>query len=98
MLEQVAAAAMKKMGRLERFASSFAVSQVVYHITPGSPTGCGDAPMSVGRPFWECPNVGASAMRARSGIVIFIGRIRVDTFVNHGPLKKFREIGEVFKQ
>ena len=46
---QVAAAAMKKIGRLERLASSSAVSQVVYHATPASPTGWGLAPSCSGR-------------------------------------------------
>ena len=47
--EQVAAAAMKKIGRFERFASAWAVSQVVYHITSAEPIGCGLAPGSPGR-------------------------------------------------
>jgi len=49
MPEQVAAAAIKKIGRFERFASAFAVSHVVYHMIPASPIGWGLAPMSVGR-------------------------------------------------
>lgn len=67
---------MKKMGRLERFASSFAVSQVVYHMTPGSPTGWVEAPMSVGRPPCEWPGNGHRAISARSGIENLIRRIR----------------------
>lgn len=51
--EQVAAAAIKNIGRLDLFASALAVSQVVYHITPESPTGCGDAVKSEGRGPWE---------------------------------------------
>ena len=49
----VAAAAMKKIGRFERFASARAVSHVVYQATPDSPMGWGLAPRSVGR--GPCP-------------------------------------------
>lgn len=61
MPEHVAAAAMKKIGRFERFASAFAVSHVVYHMMPASPIGWGLAPMSVGRVPCAKAAVAASA-------------------------------------
>ena len=42
------AAAMKKIGRPLRAASTSAVSHVEYHTTPSAPIGCGLAPSSFG--------------------------------------------------
>ena len=53
---------MKKMGRLERLASAFAVSQVEYQTTASDPRGSSTAPSSFGRgPFAK--RVGVSVER-----------------------------------
>ena len=70
---QVAAAAMKKIGRLLRSATVRAVSQVVYQATPGSPIACGLAPRSSGRgPWaWSWVVVSRTAVSVLSHFMIF---------------------------